>query len=84
MYKRQRQGQGSGARLIRAGLDEISARGALGCVLTGNPAYYQRFGFELAAKNVPQDEPPEYFQLKLLNGAGAEGTFAFHAAFYET
>jgi len=78
------QGQGIGSRLIRAGLDEISARGALGCVLTGNPAYYQRFGFELAPNNVPEKESPAVFQLKLLTATKAEGTFAFHSAFYES
>ena len=78
------QNQGIGGQLIRSGLEEISSRGALGCVLTGNPAYYQRFGFELAPKNVPKEEPPQYFQLKLLNAKQAEGTFAFHSAFYES
>ncbi|MEO1934857.1 MAG: hypothetical protein ABGX04_08760, partial [Myxococcales bacterium] len=56
----------------------------LGCVLTGNPAYYQRFGFELAPKNVPKEEPREFFQLKLLSATKAEGSFAFHSAFYES
>ena len=53
-------------------------------MLTGNPAYYQRFGFELAPKNVPKEEPPEFFQLKLLSATKAEGSFAFHSAFYES
>ena len=78
------QSQGIGSQLIRSGLDEISARGALGCVLTGNPAYYQRFGFELAPKNVPKEESREFFQLKLLSATRAEGIFAFHSAFYES
>ena len=78
------QSRGIGAQLIRSGLDEISARGALGCVLTGNPAYYQRFGFELAPENVPKQESPLYFQLKLLRGIKPEGRFAFHSAFYES
>ncbi|MDG2048755.1 MAG: N-acetyltransferase [Myxococcota bacterium] len=78
------QSQGIGSQLIRAGLDEISAQGALGCVLTGNPAYYQRFGFALAPDNVPKEESREFFQLKLLNSETAEGLFAFDAAFYES
>ena len=80
----ERQGQGIGSQLIRSGLDEISARGALGCVLTGNPAYYQRFGFELAPKNVPKEESQAFFQLKLLTATKAKGSFAFHSAFYES
>ena len=79
-----RQSEGIGGQLIRAGLDEISKQGALGCVLTGNPVYYHRFGFELAPENVPENEPAEYFQLKLLAADCANGTFEFHAAFYET
>lgn len=78
------QNQGIGSQLIRSGLISISARGALGCVLTGNPAYYQRFGFELAPKNVPKNEPPAFFQLKLLNATKAEGAFSFHSAFYDS
>lgn len=77
------QSRGIGGQLIRSGLGEISARGALGCVLTGNPAYYQRFGFELAPENVPKQESPLYFQLKLLSAKKPEGRFAFHSAFYE-
>ena len=78
------QSQGIGSQLIRAGLDEISAQGALGCVLTGNPAYSERCGFELAPNNVPKQESPEFFQLKLQKAAKAEGCFAFHSAFYES
>ena len=78
------QTRGIGSQLIRAGLEAISARGALGCILTGNPAYYQRFGFELAPDNVPKNELPQFFQLKLLQAQTATGTFAFHPTFYET
>jgi len=80
----ERQGEGIGGQLIRRGLAELSERGALGCVLTGNPTYYQRFGFELAPENVPEPESPQFFQLKLLHAARAEGRFAFHPAFYES
>ena len=79
-----RQSEGIGGQLILAGLDEISSRGALGCVLTGNPVYYGRFGFELAPENVPEQEPAEYFQMKLLNTERVDGIFSFHPAFYET
>ena len=78
------QNRGIGNQLIRSGLADIAARGALGCVLTGNPAYYQRFGFALAPDNVPENEPAEFFQLKLLKAATATGRFAFHPTFYET
>jgi len=77
-----RQGEGIGAALIEEGLARIEALGALGCILTGNPAYYRRFGFESAPENVPSNERAEFFMLKLLNGPAPKGTFAFHAAFY--
>jgi putative acetyltransferase len=77
-----RQGEGIGAALIEEGLARIEALGALGCILTGNPAYYQRFGFQSAPRNVPPGEPAQFFMLKLLKGAAPTGRFAFHAAFY--
>jgi putative acetyltransferase len=77
-----RQGLGLGSSLINEGLTRINDMGALGCILTGNPEYYLRFGFELAAVNVPSNEQAEYFMLNLLGGDKAQGTFAFHKAFY--
>ncbi|MFD0936100.1 GNAT family N-acetyltransferase [Methylobacterium trifolii] len=38
-------GQGIGQRLIEAGLGSLRERGAGGCVVLGDPAYYRRFGF---------------------------------------
>tara|TARA_R110002073_G_scaffold61577_3_gene154782 strand:+ start:4579 stop:5091 length:513 start_codon:yes stop_codon:yes gene_type:complete len=77
-----RQGEGIGGQLINAGLELIDAMGALGCILTGNPVYYSRFGFMVSAKHSPENEPGEYFQLKLLAGKSPLGRFAFHDAFY--
>ena len=77
------QGAGVGAALINTGLAEISRLGALGCILTGNPAYYTRFGFELAPEHVPHNEMPEFFMLKRLTDRAPSGRFEFHRAFYE-
>ncbi|MFT4676959.1 MAG: putative acetyltransferase [Patiriisocius sp.] len=77
-----RQSDGIGAKLINAGLLRIQEMGALGCVLTGNPVYYSRFGFDVSAEHSPENEPAEYFQLKLLKGQKPNGRFAFHPAFY--
>jgi putative acetyltransferase len=38
--------QGIGSALVREGLERIKRSGANGCVVLGNPAYYQRFGFK--------------------------------------
>ena len=43
------QGRGAGAALVRASLEASRALGWELLVLLGNPAYYERFGFELAA-----------------------------------
>lgn len=77
-----RQGQGIGGLLIEKGLIEMQNLGALGCILTGNPDYYQRFGFQPAPDNAPSNEPAEFFMLKQLGATTPVGRFSFHPAFY--
>jgi len=76
------QRRGIGSTLIVNGLAEIEDLGALGCILTGSPEYYRRFGFALSPENVPPNEPEEFFMLKLLKATRAVGSFRFHKAFY--
>jgi len=76
------QGRGIGSALIRQGLNKIKDRGALGCILTGNPAYYQRFGFVVSPAHCPADEPGEFFMLKTFGAIAPVGQFSFHPAFY--
>jgi putative acetyltransferase len=78
-----RQGEGVGSALIHEGLGRIKSMGALGCILTGDPNYYRKFGFALSPTNAPENEPEQYFQLKLLGGEQPVGKFSFHRAFYE-
>lgn len=77
-----RQGEGIGGLLIEQGLAEMQKLGALGCILTGNPDYYRRFGFQSAPANAPSNEPAEYFMLRLIAEAEPAGRFSFHPAFY--
>lgn len=77
------QGQGIGAALIESGLARIKEIGAIGCILTGNPNYYKRFGFELTPANAPENEPAEYFMVKKFSQTELQGSFAFHWAFYD-
>jgi putative acetyltransferase len=53
------QGQGIGSALVEAGLGELRARRASGCVLVGDPGFYSRFGFsafpDLAYEGVPHE-----------------------------
>ena len=43
------QGKGVGSQLIRATMQRAAAMGFSGVVITGNPAYYHRFGFRPAS-----------------------------------
>ncbi len=72
---------GLGAGLVQAGLQAIAERGANGCILTGNPAYYARFGFGPSPSNAPPGEPVEFFMIKLLDGRQPVGPIFFHPAF---
>lgn len=76
------QGKGIGAELIRTGLRAISQLGGHGCILTGDPAYYVRFGFRLSPPNVPADEPAEHFMIKCLGHHQPNGPISFHPAFH--
>lgn len=75
------QRQGIGSALMQAALDGLRARGAAGCVLVGEPAYYGRFGFAPVPGLVYPGIPPEYFMAFPLGPAVPQGTVAFHAAF---
>jgi|AraplaMF_Cvi_mMS_1032046.scaffolds.fasta_scaffold43362_2 putative acetyltransferase len=76
-----RQGQGIGQALIRAGLDRIRALGARGCVLAGAPGYYSRFGFTADSRLQSPGIPPQYFLVLPFGAEVAEGTATFHPAF---
>jgi len=78
----ERQGEGIGKMLIEAGIRIIAERGAWGCILTGDPGYYTRRGFELAEQHCPDNEPKEYFMLRLIGETKPRGRFAFHKTFY--
>src|SRR5262245_14196539 len=71
---------GIGFKLVDAGLQTIVELGAVGCILTGNPEYYTRFGFTVSPSNAPEGEPAEFFMVKLLGGKQPSGPISFHAA----
>lgn len=80
-----RQNAGIGSRLIRAGLDRLRARGAEGCVVLGEPAYYGRFGFAGGKRLRFEGAPPAYFMwLDLPPGrSAAAGRVDYHSAFFD-
>ncbi len=75
------QKKGIGTSLIRTGLDLLAREGAAGCILTGDPRYYERFGFNLTPAVAPEGEPVEYYQLKVIRGPYPTGKVHFHPAF---
>ena len=70
-----------GSKLVLTGLQRVFDLGAFGCVLTGNPAYYSRFGFAVSPGNAPPGEPAKFFMVKLLRGKLPTGPIHFHKAF---
>jgi len=77
------QNQGIGSRLIQEGLKLLQQLNAKGCVLLGEPDYYQRFGFAAADKLILPDVPAEYFQVLSFCGSIPDGTVKYHPAFGE-
>ncbi|WP_297792545.1 N-acetyltransferase [uncultured Marinobacter sp.] len=75
------QRQGIGNRLVRSALDALRSGGAQGCVLVGDPAYYERFGFNPVPDLTLPDVPPEYFQALKFGSTFPVGSVTFHEAF---
>lgn len=76
-----RQAKGVGSRLIREGLAMLAAGGASGCVVMGDPEYYQKFRFRHESSLVFPGCAPQYFMALAFSGAVPEGIVAYHPAF---
>jgi len=76
-----RQRSGIGQALVAEALRWLSARGAAGCVVLGDPAYYGRFGFRADPALRYPGVPAAYFQRLAFDGDGPAGTVAYHPAF---
>ena len=76
-----RQRQGIGSALVEAGLDALRARGAGGCVLVGDPAFYGRFGFGQYPGVTWHGVPDENVLCLLFSGEMPTGEVACHPAF---
>jgi putative acetyltransferase len=75
------QGEGIGRALVEAGLDALRARGARGCVLVGDPAFYRRFGFRQQPGITWHGVPDENVLCLVLSGDAPGGEVSCHAAF---
>ncbi|MBN2107810.1 MAG: N-acetyltransferase [Deltaproteobacteria bacterium] len=76
------QGRGIGSRLVEQALCALQQTGAAGCVLVGDPDYYDRFGFTRAAGLLIPDVAPEYVLSLVFSDKKPAGTVAFHESFY--
>ena len=75
------QKQGIGKSLIHEGLSLLKALGAKGCVLVGDPKYYERFGFRNIPDLVLDGVPQEYFLALPFRKNEAQGVVVFHQGF---
>ncbi len=80
----ERQRSGIGSALMEEGLGRLHHLGAGGCMLVGDPAWYQRFGFHNEPRLTLEGVPPEVFMILPLGKAVPEGKVAFHPAFAAT
>ncbi len=77
----QHQRQGIGTALIREGLSRLQARRGKGCMLVGEPAFYQRFGFRNLPALTLEGVPPQYFLALPFGEETPQGAVTFHSAF---
>ena len=78
------QDRGIGTALVEAGLVELRALGALGCVLVGDPGYYGRFGFHAAAGLTYEGVPDRNVLVVTFVDSGPQGMIRAHEAFSMT
>lgn len=75
------QGRGVGSKLMKSALAALEAIGASGCVLLGDPDYYERLGFKVVEGLVYPGVPEEYFQALSFSGEFPQGEVTYHDAF---
>ena len=75
------QKQGIGKSLMREGLSLLKTLGAKGCVLVGDPGYYERFGFRSLPDLVIDGVPPQYFLALPFEENRIHGIVVFHEGF---
>lgn len=78
------QRRGIGKALMQEGLSRLEALGAEGCVLVGDPGYYERFGFRSVPELTHEGVPQENVLVLPFGQNMARGTVGFHAGFWAT
>jgi len=69
---------------MREGLSSLKALGAKGCILVGDPGYYQRFGFKSPPDLVIEGVPQQYVLALPFGESKARGNGTFHKGFTAT
>lgn len=75
------QARGIGRELVEAGLGALRSRGAGGCVLVGDPAFYTRFGFTQIPGVTWAGVPAENVLCLRISGPAPAGEVTCHPAF---
>ncbi|WP_336942786.1 N-acetyltransferase [Acinetobacter modestus] len=78
------QGKGIGSKLMKKGLNRIKTLNAKGCVLLGDPNYYEKFGFKADARLILEGVPAEYFQILAFTDCIPSGYVIYSDAFNAT
>ena len=77
------QRRGIGTALVRAGMEELRRLGAKGCVLVGDPAFYERFGFRNHPSCFMGGVPQQYvLSFPVAGYPQAVGAITHHEAFH--
>lgn len=75
------QGRGIGSALIRDALFVLSSGSAAGCVVLGEPDYYERFGFQASRVLTLPGVRPENFMAVSFDEKVPTGVVSYHEAF---
>jgi len=75
------QRKGIGPQLVKEGLAALRELDAKGCVVFGDPGFYQRFGFINIEKLLLSGYPSEYFRALSFGSTFPSGEVAYHPAF---
>lgn len=79
-----KQKKGIGKSLVNTGLAILKELNSGGCVVLGDPAYYQQFGFKPEASLVFKGVPAEYFMALNFKDLKPSGHVQYHQAFTES
>jgi putative acetyltransferase len=75
------QRRGIGSALVMDALLALSSSGAAGCVVLGDPAFYERFGFKPNEALILPGAPAENFMVVAFDSSTPKGIVAYHIAF---